>query len=654
MTQTLRDTAVGFIVAGLSLAAFLVLGGGSPEQAPVGIADPGLLVGWAVPFTKLFCDVAAVLVVGFLVAAAFLLPSTQAEVQGLSVQAVRLASRWATAWAAASVVYFFVKVSDVFAVPLTGQSWAFVTGYAGTSDGRAIFLQALGAAIVAVATRLALGVRSLAAILGIALATLGPIALTGHSASSGSHDLATTSLFLHIVGATVWVGGLAALGWVGIRGSKRLEPALARYSSLALWAFVVVAASGVVNASVRLRSFADLFGSAYGLLVVAKVVAIVVLGVFGYRQRRRIIIAGGSFLRLATSELFVMAAAVGLAVALSRTPTPVGDEVLQTPVEELLGGPLPAAPTVLRILWGWSGNGVGLAIVALGTAVYLRGVWAMHRRGDAWPVGRTISWLVGMVVIAWATFGGLGEYSHVLFSAHMASHMMLSMVAPIFLVLGAPMTLALRTLPGPRQPGEVSPRSMLLSFLQSRFSRVVTHPVFGPVLFVGSLYGLYFTGIFETLMGNHWGHAIMEIHFLTVGLLFYYVLIGIDPSPRALAPIARFGVLLVTVPFHAFFAIAVMASDTVFALDYWKSLDRPYRTDLLADQYLGGGMAWAMGEIPLVLVMIAILFQWFRSDAREAKRFDRSEDRNDDAALEAYNARLRDLAAHGKRRDPDQ
>jgi len=655
VTQTQRHIGAGLIAASTSLLIFLVLGGGAPGKAPVGIADPGMFVGWALPYTKLLTDLAAVLVVGFLLAATVLLPSTGPEVQGLSVQAVRLASRWATIWAGASVAYFFLKVAgDIFGKPLSALSPADVSGFLGFAEGRAIVLQALGAAVVAVATRLALGVRSLAAILGIALATLGPIALTGHSASSGSHDLATTSLFLHIVGATVWVGGLAALGWVGIRGSKRLEPALARYSSLALWAFVVVAASGVVNASVRLRSFADLFGSAYGLLVVAKVVAIVVLGVFGYRQRRRIIIAGGSFLRLATSELFVMAAAVGLAVALSRTPTPVGDEVLQTPVEELLGGPLPAAPTVLRILWGWSGNGVGLAIVALGTAVYLRGVWAMHRRGDAWPVGRTISWLVGMVVIAWATFGGLGEYSHVLFSAHMASHMMLSMVAPIFLVLGAPMTLALRTLPGPRQPGEVSPRSMLLSFLQSRFSRVVTHPVFGPVLFVGSLYGLYFTGIFETLMGNHWGHAIMEIHFLTVGLLFYYVLIGIDPSPRALAPIARFGVLLVTVPFHAFFAIAVMASDTVFALDYWKSLDRPYRTDLLADQYLGGGMAWAMGEIPLVLVMIAILFQWFRSDAREAKRFDRSEDRNDDAALEAYNARLRDLAAHGKRRDPDQ
>ncbi|MCL8251120.1 bifunctional copper resistance protein CopD/cytochrome c oxidase assembly protein [Aeromicrobium fastidiosum] len=655
MTQTLRDTLVGFIIAGLTLTAFLVMGGGAYGKAPIGIADPGVLVGWALPFSKVLNDVAAVMVIGFLAAAAFLVPSTDDEVQGLSVQAVRLASRWATVWAVVSVVYFFLLLSgDIFGKPLTDVAWADITGFLGFSEGRAILLQALGAAVIAVATRFTLGIRSVAGMLGVSLATLAPIALTGHSASSGSHDLATTSLYLHVLGVTLWVGGLAALGWVAIRGSKRLEPAVARYSTLALWSFVVVGVSGLVNAAVRLRSLADVFGTSYGLLVVAKVVALVALGAFGVRQRRRIVAAGSGFVRLATTELFVMAAAIGLAVALSRTPTPVGDRVLQTPAEELLGGPLPAAPTVLRLLWGWSGNGVGLAIVALGVALYLRGVVAMRRRGDAWPIGRTISWTVGMVVIAWATFGGLGEYSHVLFSAHMASHMMLSMVAPIFLALGAPMTLALRTLPGPRQPGEVSPRAILLSFLQSRFSRVVTHPVVGPVLFVGSLYGLYFTGIFEALMSNHLGHAVMEVHFLAVGLLFYYVLIGIDPSPHALAPVARFGALLVTVPFHAFFAIAVMSSNTVFALDYWRDIDRPYRTDLLADQYLGGGMAWAMGEIPLVLVMVAILFQWFRSDSREAKRFDRAEDRTEDAALEAYNARLRDLAEHGKRRDPNQ
>lgn len=652
MTKTTRDLVGTFLLSVLVMVASLQIGGGAPGPAPSGIPDPGQFVGWALPLTRLVTDASAVLVIGFLVVAVFLLSSSGDEVEGLSVQAVRLASRWATVWSVASLALFFLNVSDAFAVSLNGLSAAFVSGFAGTSGGQAILLQAFAAGVVAVAARWTLSVRPLAGILGLALAAMAPIALTGHAASSGSHDLAITSLLVHLVGVTLWVGGLAALGWVALRGSKRLGAAVSRYSTLAVWAFVLVGVSGAVNALVRLGSVGELFGSSYGGLVLGKLAALAMLGYFGYRQRRRIVSQGSGFLQLAITELLIMAMAIGLAVALSRTPTPVGTETLNTPVEELLGGPLPAAPTVLRLLWGWSDNGVGLLVVGLGTALYLRGVLAMRRRGDAWPVGRTVSWLGGMLIIAWATFGGLGVYSHVLFSAHMASHMMLSMVAPIFLVLGAPITLALRTLPGSRQPGEVSPRGMLLALLQSRFSRLVTHPLVGPVVFVGSLYSLYFTGAFEELMSSHWGHAAMELHFLSVGTLFYYVLVGIDPAPRTLAPLVRFGMLLVTIPFHAFFAIAVMSASTVFAGDYWRALDRPFRADLLADQYLGGGMAWAMGEIPLLLVMGAIFAQWIRSDAREARRFDRSESRTEDSSLEEYNDYLLSLAENGKRRDP--
>ena len=291
-------------------------------------------------------------------------------------------------------------------------------------------------------------------------------------------------------------------------------------------------------------------------------------------------------------------------------------------------------------------------MVGLGLALYVKGLLVLRRRGDAWPMGRTVSWMIGLALIAWAGIGGLSQYAHVLFSAHMVSHMVLSMVAPIFLVLAAPVTLALRTLPGPRQPGEVSPRGLVVAFLHSRFARVVTHPLVGPVLFVGSLFALYFSPAFGYLMDSHWGHAAMQLHFIAVGTLFFYVLVGVDPSPRSLPPLVRFGLLLVTIPFHAFFSIAVMSSSTVIAESYWNAIDRPFRTDLLADQYLGGGISWAMGEVPLVLVLGALFVQWIRSDRRESLRLDRAADRDDDAALEAYNAYLRDLAEHGRRRDP--
>lgn len=639
---TVRFTAVAFVVALGAVVAFLSLGGGAPEEAPPGIPDPGLVVGWGVPVAKLLSDVLAVTVVGFLVLAVFLLPGRGDRVEGLAVDAVARSRTAAVAWSVTSLALYALTAADTFAQPLSGLRPGYVVSFADSELGRGMLLQAVLALVLAVLLRWTVGVRALALALGLALASLAPVALTGHSASAGGHDLATISLLLHLVGATLWVGGLGALGWVALRRSKRLEPAIARFSPLATWSLVIVGLSGVVNASTRIDSLSDLFSSGYGRLLLAKTAALVVLGALGWLHRRRIAGRGGSFLRLAAGELLVMAGTIGLAVALSRTPTPVGEDVLSA-AETLIGGPMPADPSISRFLLGHSASGFGLTVLALGTALYLYGVVKLRRRGDRWPVGRTISWLLGMLVVGWATLGGLAEYSHVMFSAHMIAHMLLSMVAPIFLVLGAPVTLALRTLPGPRQPGEVGPRQLLLSLLHSRFARLWTHPVVAAVIFVGSLYGLYFTPLFEVLMRWHLGHALMDVHFLLAGSLFYYVLIGIDPSPRQLAPPLRFAMLLFTIPFHAFFSVAVMSASQVIADRYWLDLDRPFATDLLRDQYVGGSVAWALGEVPLILVMGALLVQWVRSDQREARRKDRKADSDGDAELEQYNAWLAQL-----------
>jgi cytochrome c oxidase assembly factor CtaG len=285
----------------------------------------------------------------------------------------------------------------------------------------------------------------------------------------------------------------------------------------------------------------------------------------------------------------------------------------------------------------------------------------MYRKGNRWPVGRTLSWFVGLAIVGWATVGGLGRYSHVLFSAHMVSHMLLSMVAPIFLVLAAPVTLALRTLPGPRVTGERSPRGMLVAFLHSGFAKVITNPILVTMLFIGSLYGLYFTGLFDTLMTNHLGHAAMELHFLLIGSLFFYVLVGVDPSPQRLHPFARIGLLLVVMPVHAFFSVAIMSSDSVLGQEFFTRLNRPYQTDLLHDQYLGASLSWSLGELPVIAVVAAIFVQWLRSDTRDARRADRREAMKapGESELDEYNRYLAQLHAADKRtsdqeRVPDQ
>lgn len=623
------------------LVVVLVAGGGAPQRSPVGLPDAGALTGWALPLSRLVADLAALATVGLLLAAAVLLPSPAAQLRWVPFLAVRTASRTALAWAAAALCQALLALSDLLGAPLS-QSLdpALVASFVrDIPQGRALAVQAVLALTLAVLSRLVVTNRGAALLTLVAVIALVPPALTGHSAAAGSHGLAVASLSVHVVAASLWVGGLLALAWAAALGDG-MRHAVPRYSVLAAWCFVAVAVSGLVNAWVRLGGPTSLLSTSYGVLVLVKVVLLVALGALGWQHRRRTVarLAASDadtsarddmlvFVRVAAAELVVMAVTVAVAVGLSRTPTPVGEPTDTSAAAKLLGFSMPPAPTLDRMLLGWNAEGFALSFLVLAALLYAIGLRTLRRRGAAWPLGRTVAWYSGLVVVAWATVGGLGLYSHVLFSAHMISHMLLSMVAPIGLVLGAPITLALRTLPGGRTRDEAGPRQLLLAALHSPLVSVLTHPLVALTLWVGSLYALYLTPLFPALMGTHLGHVAMEAHFLAVGGLFFWTLVGVDPAPRRWHPLARIGLLLAAVPFHAFFSIALMSSDRLLAAGYYRALDRPYSTDLLADQRLGGGIGWALSELPILLVVAAIFVQWFRADQREATRLDRSADR---------------------------
>jgi putative copper resistance protein D len=658
-----RIGALAALLAAASLAIALLAGGGAPEAEPPGLPDPGMLTEWGLPVSRLLADLAAVATVGFLLVPTILLPVRGREVRGAGLDLVSATRVTALAWSVAVAAETVFTVSDVLATPLADLTPTEIESFVfQISQGRALGMQAALALVVALAARWIVSLAEATMLLVVAVAALTPPILTGHAASAGSHDLAVISLLVHVVAVSLWVGGLLGLLWTTAVGARRGGFALTRFSTLAAWCLAVVLVSGVANAAVRLGGWGPLVTTGYGALVIAKAACLAALFGFGFAHRRRTVPAARTVLdqpvgwrqfgQLAALEVALMAATVGIAVALSRTPTPVGDDTYTSPVEDLLGGPLPPAPTLGRFIFGWAPSGVGLAVVGFGGALYLAGLVSLRRRGSSWPIGRAVSWFVGLAVVAWATFGGLGEYSHVLFSAHMVSHMLLSMVAPIFFVLAAPVTLALRALPGPRVPGERSPRSMLTAALHSPVARLLTHPLVATAIFIASLYGLYFTSLFGWLMRSHLGHAVMQTHFLLAGTLFFYVLVGVDPSPRRIPAMARLFLLLVVIPFHAFFSIAIMSGDSVLGGSYWQRLHRPYQQSLLDDQYLGGSLSWALGEIPMIVVIAAIFVQWLRSDTREARRLERREalQAEGETDLDAYNRYLSRLHEADRRR----
>jgi len=280
-------------------------------------------------------------------------------------------------------------------------------------------------------------------------------------------------------------------------------------------------------------------------------------------------------------------------------------------------------------------------IVAL--LAYLAGAVRLRRRGDAWPLVRTVSWTAGLVTVFLVTCTGANVYGMQMFSVHMVQHMVLSMLSPILLLLGAPITLALRAL-RPASRGRRGPRELLVAVLHSRYVRVISFPAITIPLFIASLYGLYFTPLFDILMRHSWGHTLMMAHFVAVGLLFFWPIMGVDPGPHRSGHVMRMLELFAGMPFHAFFGVALMMASglevTTFAHPAASLGVNP-----LSDQHAAGGLAWAFSEIPSVIVLIALTSQWAKSERRQARRKDRAADRDGDAELAAYNAYLASLEA---------
>jgi cytochrome c oxidase assembly factor CtaG/putative copper export protein len=661
--------------------------GENPVYAAVAreVSDPGALVRWGLPVSKAIHNVSLAAVIGGLIFAAGILPhkvgaarskEADAPEHPAFTRALAIAAAAGVAWTLSAIAVLVLTYSDVAGQGISGDAEytrALVYFMTDIETGRAWLAVTIIAAVVTTAL---FGVRSLTGLaftLLLALIGLVPTALIGHSASSNDHEGAINSLGLHLVGVSVWVGGIILLallsGTLAPRnaagsgqttqaaagGQDITEPVLRRFSSLAGFAFALVFASGVINASIRVTSWTDLFGSAYGQLILAKSAAALVLGGIGFMHRQWVIpqLSGAGAVmsarrvlwQLILIELLIMGATSGIAVALGRSapPEPATYAPDASPAFILSGYELPPELTPERWFTEWRLDWLWVAVAVFGLVSYLLGVAKVRARGDKWPWFRTVTWIIGLLVLTYITSGPPSVYGRVLFSAHMVDHMALTMVAPIFLVLGAPVTLALRALPA-RRDGSRGLREWLLLFVHSKFSQVVTHPLFAAANFAGSIVLFYYSDAFSMAMREHVGHELMNLHFALTGYIFVLSMIGTDPLPRRAPYPLRLLLLLATMGFHAFFGVAIMGGTNLLAADYFGNLGRSWGASALVDQQMGGAVAWGIGEVPTLLVAIGVAIMWSRSDERETRRTDRAADRNNDADLTAYNDMFAKLA----------
>lgn len=660
------SSALRLVALGVAAVAAVVAGMAfTGAAAPTALRDPGALVRWGLPIASTAAELAASATLGGLVLLVTVLVRRQ------DAGAVRAASGVtgvaAAAWTLAAVVELVLTYANVAGLPLDdpafgGELGQFVSQF---ELGRVLLLVAVAAAVVTALALLTTSPVAAAWTAVLVLVALWQSAQTGHAAGAASHDLATSSMYLHLVGAALWIGTLVALSPLAHRLGADLAPAVARFSVIAGWCLVAVALSGVVNSVIRLGSWSDL-GTRYGVLLLVKVALFGVLGVLGLAHRRRVIgrLAGEDrapatwlFWRLVLVELTVMGAVSGVAVALASSPPPVPDEPIAdpTPAEIVTGHPLPPQPGTAEWLTQWRWDVLLASAAVAGLVVYLRWVLRLRRRGDAWPWARTASWVAGMVLFFWTTSGGPAMYGHVLFSAHMVQHMLLAMVVPVLLALSAPVTLALRALPsraaasrGAGRGGPDAsrgPREWLLALVHSRWGRFFANPVVAAVNFAGSMVVFYYTDVFRWALTSEVGHYAMVVHFSLAGYLFVNALVGIDPGPTRPGYPQRLLLLFATMAFHAFFGVALTTGDVLLVPDWFGLLGREWGPSAIVDQQRGGGVAWGIGELPTLALAIGVAFSWARDDERTARRRDRKVARDGDTEMDEYNAMLARLAA---------
>ena len=628
------------LLAIAGLVTGLILGDSNWKPVAAGIPDAGPVITWSLQVLKLIFTFVSLLILGKLITITFFVKSNNLtdslrEIGGLANLLVVVA----VLVAIGQMAYLLgLDLGTTFS-PGTISTYLF-----DLTSSRGYVISAVLALVIAL---LALFIKSDNSLFLLIILTVSAIVtplLNSHAAALGDHSLALTSSIIHGVAISIWAGTLIAL-FPHLSGAG--EKIFMQFGSLARWCVLALALSGLAAAYTRLDSISDFWTSGYGRVVVIKVL-LFSLALFMVNKIHQKFTNNFSIKKFVFVESLFLTLATGFGVALQNTALSRKSIPFETAAEDILGFEFPPVPGLSEYLFGWHPEWVMLTGAVVGLSLYLIAVRNLKRLQIHWSMGRTISFVIGISLLIWTSSSGISKYAMISFSAHMIQHMVLSMIAPIFLVLGAPVTLALRTLPTSSNHETKNAREWILSLLNSGYAKVISHPISVLIIFTFGLYGLYFTSFFGDLMRSHTGHVYMEIHFLFSGFLFAFMTVGVDPAPRKIPYWSKLMMVLVALGLHTFFALAIMQSRTPVGESWYSQVQPPWIFDLLKENYVGGGIAWAIGEIPTLMLAILVAVQWARSDERTANRLDRAAQRDGDQNLKDYNERLAKLNALDK------
>jgi cytochrome c oxidase assembly factor CtaG/putative copper export protein len=628
----------------------LNLAGSWWQQSAIGIPDAGPIIFALSPAAEYLTAFAAIAVLANILVIVLFLPTEAKNL--LSPVAHRYRRKTigiSLLWSGISIVAAQSLLVKILGVSATNFfSFEIFTTYVWElAVVRALVLTSVAALLIAIIMWFAKSVTTigLAAIIAIVAATFS--ALTAHAAGISGHALATTSGFFHVIGITIWLAGLIAL-LRHLTTTKVLfrKQAVERFGKVATVSLLVVIASGVLNSLTRMDRISQLISSSYGNLILAKSLLTITAVLLAQIARKKLITESTVAIKILTLEITLLIFVLAIASAAANTAFPKSSASATTLIEQLTGYPEPAELVWLDALFSFTPDALTLIVGTAALALYWLAAKRLSSRGDSWSIFRTSTWTLGVLLGIFITNTEISRYALVSMSAHMVQHMTLGMFVPILLVLGAPITLALRALP-PTKFDLVGPREWIVLVLQSTYSKVITHPLVALTIYSGSIFVVYFSSLMTFLMSSHLGHVLMHIHFVLAGYLFFWLIIGTDFQPRNLGHPFKLMLVFVSIVIHAIFGLILMQSTALVGGGWFGKVAPVWLSDPIADQQLAGSIAWSFGELPMLLVFVALGVQWAKADKQQAARLDRQADNYGDTERNAYNEMLRELNKEG-------
>jgi cytochrome c oxidase assembly factor CtaG len=285
------------------------------------------------------------------------------------------------------------------------------------------------------------------------------------------------------------------------------------------------------------------------------------------------------------------------------------------PLPVLAHGPAAPEPVLPGVLLAWRLEPLVLIPIVVTAAVWIWLARAVARRHAAHPPAawRIAAFLSGLMVIGIALTSPIETYEGQLFNVHMLQHMLLELVAAPLLLLGAPATMALRA-------ASPSVRPRLLAVLHSRAVAVLSFPLLAWVLFAAVNWGWHFSTLYDQALENQWLHDLQHVTFLAAGLLFWWPVIGADPSRWRLPYPARLFYLFLAMPQNSFLGVALMSAPVLYP--HYASNLRTWGPSPLVDQGIGGMLMWVGGDVVFLLAMGLVVAAWVRQEDRRAARLD--------------------------------